>query len=132
MRHQHTACPSNGKIGTVALLVLAGALLAGCETTGGPKDPVSELVAFSGGAQASARSSRPDDKSPTEKPKSRAQIAMDCWAMAEKSRAGSSLEARGDFVTDCIEKRLNPGSAEANAKPPKGKQRQPVEAKPSP
>lgn len=87
-------------------LALAAGLLAGCQTGGGPTDPFSELAAYHARNQAPSAA----DRSP-EKPKSRAQIAMDCWALAEKSHASASLDAKGDFVNKCIDARMHPGEA---------------------
>jgi hypothetical protein len=125
------------------LLGLAAGLLGGCETKGGPSNPLSELVAYSSGAQASAHANaqasaaapaRQEAQQP-QKPPSRAQAAMDWWAMVEKSRAGAGLEARADFVNDCIDKKLGVAAkpeAKPDAKPtatPKPRQR--AEAKPA-
>jgi len=115
MRHHHTACRSRRKIGVLALLGLTAGLLGGCETNGGPSNPLSELAAYSSGAQASAPA-RQEAKAP-EKPLTRAQAANDCWAMAEKTRGGASLEARADFVHDCIDKKLGNTAAKTDARP---------------
>ena len=105
------------------LLVLSAGLLGGCETDGGPSNPVAELVAFTSGAQASVPANargaeRQDAAKPLEKPISRAQAAMDCWGLVEKSHAGASLEARADFVTKCIDNKLR--TSDANAEPKSG------------
>ena len=120
MRHHRPAYQSNRKLCTVVLLALTAGLLGGCETNGGPSNPVSELVAFSSGAQASAQPHAPgpvrqDAAKPPDKPKSRAQAAMDCWALAEKSHASASLEARADFVTKCIDNKIK--TSDADQKP---------------
>lgn len=60
---------------------------------------------------------------------------MDCWAMVEKSKAGASLDARADFVNDCIDKKLGASNggdksdARATAAAPKPRPR--AEAKPA-
>lgn len=138
MRHLRPAYQSNRKHGAVVLLALTAGLLGGCETNGGPSNPVSELVAFSSGAQASAQPNvqgpaRQDAAKPPEKPKSRAQAAMDCWAVAEKSHAGASLEARADFVTKCIDNKLKPSDADQKpeAKPVAAPKRTRADAKPA-
>ncbi len=101
---------------SVPFLVLAAGLLGGCETNGGPSNPLSELVAYSSGARASAPApARQEAARPPEKPKTRAQAAMDCWAVAEKSHAGVSLDARADFVNKCIESKLK--SPDADSRP---------------
>jgi hypothetical protein len=118
MRHHHPAYQSNRKVGTFALLVMAAGLLGGCETSGGPSNPLSELVAYSSGAQANARiPGRQEAAKPPEKPKTRAQAAMDCWAIAEKSHASASLEARADFVTKCIDGKLKTSDSGPDIKP---------------
>jgi hypothetical protein len=102
-------------IATLAVLLGAG-LLAGCQTDGGPADPFTELAAYRARNQAPS----PPDKA-DEKPKSRAQIAMDCWALAEKTRASATLDAKADFVNACIDGKTNPsdarGAPAAQAKP---------------
>lgn len=113
MRHHPLAYQSHRTLACLTLLALSAGLLGGCETNGGPSNPVSELVAYSSGAQASA----PAAAQQTDKPKSRAQVAMDCWAAAEKSRASASLDARADFVNDCIEKGMKSSDASAAVKP---------------
>lgn len=137
MRHQRSACQSHRKIGALALLGLAAGLLGGCETNSGPSNPLSELVAYSSGAQANASAQVParQEVRQAERPKTRAQAAIDCWAMVEKSRAGASLEARADFVNDCIDKKLKtsdgstkPDARETAAAP---KPRQRADAKPA-
>jgi hypothetical protein len=129
MHHLHTRCQSLRKIRMLALLGLSAGLLGGCETNGGPSNPLSELAAYSSGANASAPARQ--EVKPPEKPITKAQAASDCWAMAEKSRSSASLEARADFVYDCIDKKLGV-AAKPNAKPaatPKPRQR--AEAKPA-
>ncbi|RDV04820.1 hypothetical protein [Undibacter mobilis] len=132
MRHRRPACQSTRTIGRFMLLGLAAGLLGGCETNGGPSNPVSELVAYSSGAQASAHGAeRPAAPKVAEKPKSRAQAAMDCWAMVEKSRAGASLEARADFVNKCIDDKLKTADGSA-AKPEAKPDAKPAVAAPKP
>jgi len=134
MRHRQPAYQSHRKIGTAVLLVLTAGLLGGCETNGGPSNPVSELVAFSSGAQASAQGpARQDAAKPLEKPKSRAQAAMDCWAMAEKSHASASLDARADFVNKCIDGKLKTSDADPKpeTKPVAAPKRSRADAKPA-
>jgi hypothetical protein len=117
MRHNRPAYQSNRKARAAVLLVMAAGLLGGCETSGGPSNPLSELVTYSSGAQANARApARQDAVKPPEKPKTRAQAAMDCWAIAEKSHAGASLEARADFVNNCIDGRLKAADGAAGSK----------------
>ncbi len=151
MRLQRSACQPRRQIGTLVLSVLAAGLLGGCETNGGPSNPLSELVAYSSGAQASAQASaqanaqagaqvsaqaqaRQEVRQP-ERPNSRAQAAMDCWAMVEKSKAGASLDARADFVNDCIDKKLGAsnggGKSDARATAAAPKPRPRAEAKPA-
>ena len=133
MRHHRTACQSPRKFSTLMMLGLAAGLLGGCETNGGPSNPLSELAAYSSGAQASAQAGAParQEAQQPQKPASRAQAAMDCWAMVEKSRAGTSLDARADFVNDCIDKKLGI-AAKPDAKPAAAaKPKQRAETKPA-
>jgi len=125
MLHNSSASQSNRRFGAATLLVLAAGLLAGCETSGGPSNPVSELVAYSSGARASAQagpqaaarpSARQEAAKPPETPTTRAQAAKLCWGMAEKTHAGASLETRADIVNKCIDSKLNTADAGAGAK----------------
>lgn len=135
MRHHHAAWLSPRNIGMFVLLGFAAGALCGCETNGGPSNPLSELVAYSSSAQASAEAPPRQELRQAEKPKTRAQAAMDCWTMAEKSRAGASLETRADFVNDCIDKKLKTSDGSAGTKsdlrPAAPKPRQRTEAKPA-
>lgn len=100
---------------TLALLLGSG-LLAACQTDGGPTDPFTELAAYH--ARNQAPSPAAADKA-DEKPKSRAQAAMDCWALAEKTRPSATLDAKADFVNACIDGKAQPPAAKpkASAKP---------------
>ena len=107
MRHAVPARQSQMKIRTLMLVTIAAGLLAGCQTDGGPADPFSELASYHARNQASSTTGDKAD----DKPRSRAQIAMDCWALAEKSHASASLDAKGDFVNKCIDAKMHPGDA---------------------
>jgi len=98
---------------TLALLLGGGGLTA-CQTDGGPTDPFTELAAYHARNQAASPADKADDK-----PKSRAQAAMDCWALAEKTRASASLDAKADFVNACIDGKTLPPATKpkASAKP---------------
>lgn len=124
MRHHHPAYQSKRRVGTAVLVGLTAMLLAGCETSG-PTNPITELAAYRVRAQEPAASA--------EKPKSRAQVAMDCWAQAEKSHANASVDARGDFVTKCIDAKLGgTGEAKPAVAARKPKPDSAPEAKPKP
>lgn len=103
---------------TLALLLGAGGLTA-CQTDGGPTDPFTELAAYHARNQGPSAAAGKAD----EKPKSRAQTAMDCWALAEKTRASATLDAKADFVNACIDGKIQPsdgrplGKPKATAKP---------------
>lgn len=107
MRHAIPAPRSHKKIGTLVLIGLAACLLAGCQTEGGPADPFAELAAYHTRNQAPSAAADKAD----EKPRSRAQIAMDCWALAEKTHASASLDAKADFVNTCIDGKTKPSDA---------------------
>ncbi|MBS0534992.1 MAG: hypothetical protein JSR72_13120 [Proteobacteria bacterium] len=112
---------------TVVLSLSAG-VLAACQTDGGPTDPFTELAAYHARNQAPSPADKAD-----EKPKSRAQAAMDCWALAEKTRASATLDAKADFVNACIDGKMPPSEARgtAAAKPkPAAKPKQNAAAKP--
>lgn len=116
MRRNHSR-----KAGILLLLGLSAVLLGGCETTG-PANPITELAAYR------VRAQQADAQQPAEKPVSRAQIAMDCWALAEKSHGHASIDARGDFVTACIDAKMKgsdvksrPATARASKPKPEAK-----------
>lgn len=71
----------------LALVVLAGLALAGCETTGGGTPA----------AQAAA---------PPEPPMTHSRAAMECWMATEKGQGSSNLDKRADIVTKCIDNKM--------------------------
>ncbi len=127
MRHAVPARQSRKNISTLVLVMVAGGLLAGCQTDGGPTDPFTELAAYHARNQEPAGAA---DRA-NEKPRSRAQIAMDCWALAEKSHAGASLDAKGDFVNKCIDAKMAPSDAKAAPAAEAPKPRSAAKPKPS-
>ncbi|MBS0249206.1 MAG: hypothetical protein JSR61_21535 [Proteobacteria bacterium] len=109
MRYAKSAPGRHKTIGTLLLTGIAACLLAGCQTDSGPTDPFTELAAYHARNQGPPAAA--DQAS--DRPKSRAQIAMDCWALAEKTRASATLDAKGDFVNKCIDEKMNPSNAKA-------------------
>lgn len=76
----------------LALLALAGMLLAGCETTGtGP------------GVQAEMKAPEP--------PMTHSRAAQECWMATEKGYASASLDKRADIVTKCIDDKMKAAQA---------------------
>jgi hypothetical protein len=71
-----------------ALLALAAATLAGCETTGGGA-PVAQAA-----------------PTPAPPPMTHQQAAADCWMSTEKGHADMPLDKRADIVTDCINRKM--------------------------
>lgn len=69
-----------------ALLLLAAAALAGCETTG----PAA--------TQAAAK--------PVEEPMTHTRAARECWMGTEKGRADMNLDKRAAIVDKCIEQKM--------------------------
>ncbi|MFA6267241.1 MAG: hypothetical protein WC670_16175 [Pseudolabrys sp.] len=104
MRLHPLAYLSNRKICTLMLLALTAGLLGGCETDGVPS-PLTELAAY-----------RARNEAPTAERPRRAQVAMDCWALAEKSHGSASLDAKADFVTKCIDGKMGTPDGRADAK----------------
>ena len=81
----------------LALLLLASApVLAACQTDS------------TGTAMAQAAPAEP----PT-----RQQAALQCWDSVDKHHKDLSLDKRADIVTKCIDDRLHPGQAAAEAAP---------------
>jgi hypothetical protein len=90
------------RIGALAVLAVAAALLSGCETDGSSPGPLAELAAYNG---------KKDDAKPPEPPMTRTRAAMECWMQTEKGRADASLDKRADFVTKCIDDKLKTAQA---------------------
>ena len=100
---------------TLALLLGSG-LLAACQTDGGPTDPFTELAAYRARNQAAPAAAA--DKA-DEKPKSRAQAAMDCWALAEKTRPSTTHNTKTENNNTNNNNKAQPPAAKpkASAKP---------------
>jgi hypothetical protein len=82
------------RAGSLALLVIAAAALAGCETAGpGP----------------AAQAAKP------EPPMTHSRAATECWMSTEKGRAGQSLDQRADIVTKCIDEKMKAAQAAPKA-----------------
>ncbi len=82
---------SRTPLAAVALL-LAAALLAGCETTG------------TGPAAGAAPAAQPAP--PPEPPMTRARAAELCWMSTEKANASQNIDKRADVVAKCIDDKL--------------------------
>ena len=91
-----------GSFSMLALLTIAGGLLAGCQTDGAPSNPLTELAAATGKKDDAAK---PAAK-PAEPPMTRSQAAMDCWMQTEKGSASANLDKRADIVSKCIDDKL--------------------------
>ena len=95
--------PIRRKIGPLAVLLVAVAILSGCETDGSPPGPLAELAAYN--------SKKDDAAKPPEAPMTRSRAAMECWMQTEKGRADANLDKRADFVTKCIDDKLKTAQA---------------------
>ena len=80
----------------LALLVVAGGLLAGCETTGlGP----------------ATEAGKPAEPPKPELPMTRSRAATECWMKTEKGSAGVDIDKRADTVTKCIDDKMKAAAA---------------------
>jgi hypothetical protein len=91
------------KIGVCALLVASAALLSGCETSGAPPSPLTELANYT------AKKDAPEK--PAEPKMTRARAATECWMKTEKGHADANLDKRADIVTKCIDDKLKAAQA---------------------
>jgi len=106
-----------------ALIVLAAALLAGCqttETTGSigaqtaqasvPEPPkAAEQAKPPERPKPAGRSkpaAKPDEADEPEEPMTRARAARECWMKTEKGSGNANLDKRADAVTKCIDEKL--------------------------
>jgi len=80
----------------LALLMLAGGLLAGCETTG---------------PGSVAEASKPGEPPKVEPPMTRSRAATECWMKTEKGSAGANIDKRADIVTKCIDDKMKAAAA---------------------
>ena len=76
----------------LALLALAGMMLAGCETTGSTP-----------AAQAAG---------PPAPPMTHSRAAMECWMATEKGHGSADLDKRADIVTRCIDDKMKSAAAQ--------------------
>jgi len=85
------------------LIVLssATALLAGCQTDGGPSNPLSELASYNDKKADPEKAAKPP-----EPPMTRSRAAMECWMKTEKGRGDGDLDKRADIVNKCIDEKL--------------------------
>jgi hypothetical protein len=97
-----TASKSRNTFGTLALIVAAAALLAGCETDGNTPGPFASLT-------SSAKPAEP--VKPPEPPMTRARAASECWMSTEKGSAKTNLDKRADVVDKCIDDKLKTATA---------------------
>jgi hypothetical protein len=96
-----------GSFSMLALLMMAGGLLAGCQTDGTPSNPLSELAAATGKKDDAAKPAA----TPGEPPITRSQAAMECWMQTEKNSAAANLDKRADVVNKCIDDKLKKAEA---------------------
>ena len=81
----------------LALLLIAAAALAGCQTDApGP---------FAGLGAPQAEAAKP------EPPMTRTRAASECWMKTEKGQADNNLDKRADAVAKCIEDKMKTASA---------------------
>jgi hypothetical protein len=86
----------------LALLVIAAAALAGCETTGSGPGPFAGLGSPAG---------KPAEAAKPEPPMTHSRAAMECWMSTEKGSAGANLDKRADLVTKCIDDKMKAAKA---------------------
>ena len=92
MRHSTSQSPNVfARLRALALVAAAGALLAGCETTG---------------STPSAQAAKPADP-----PMTRARAASECWMKTEKGGASGDLDKRADVVNKCIDEKMKAADA---------------------
>jgi len=92
MRQSTLQSPSVfARLRALALVAAAGALLAGCETTG---------------STPSAQAAKPADP-----PMTRARAASECWMKTEKGGASGDLDKRADVVNKCIDEKMKAADA---------------------
>jgi hypothetical protein len=84
-----------GTLRSLALIVAAAGLLAGCETDGNTPGPFAALTGPSKPAE------------PAEPPMTRSRAASECWMGTEKGSAKANLDKRADIVDKCIDDKLN-------------------------
>lgn len=92
---------------SMLVLLMSGAMLAGCQTDGAPSNPLAELAAATSKKDDAAK---PAAK-PAEPPMTRSQAAMDCWMQTEKGSAAANLDKRADIVNKCIDDKLKKADA---------------------
>lgn len=97
-----TVSKSRNKFGTLALLLAASALLAGCETDGNAPGPLASLTSPSKPAEPAK---------PPEAPMTHARAASECWMSTEKGRADANLDKRADVVNKCIDEKMKTAAA---------------------
>lgn len=85
------------RLGALACLAVAAALLSGCQTDGA-SNPLSELAAFN--------DKKAEPAKPPEPPMTRSRAAMECWMKTEKGRGDGDLDKRADVVNKCIDEKL--------------------------
>jgi hypothetical protein len=95
------------KAHALALLAVSGFLLAGCQTDGPSSNPLSELAAYNGKKDDTAKTAA----KPAEPPMTRSRAAMECWMKTEKGSASANLDKRADIVNKCIDDTLKTGEA---------------------
>ena len=91
------------RLGTLACLALAAALLSACQTDGAPSNPLSELASFN--------DKKGEPAKPPEPPMTRTRAAQDCWMKTEKGRGDGNLDKRADAVNKCIDEKLKAAQA---------------------
>jgi hypothetical protein len=86
------------RLGGLACLAVAAALLAGCQTDNPSSNPLSELAAYN--------DKKTEPAKPPEPPMTRSRAAMECWMKTEKGRGDGDLDKRADVVNKCIDEKL--------------------------
>lgn len=84
---------------SLALLIAAAALLAGCETDNTLPGPFAAL----GAPKADAAKPEP--------PMTRTRAASECWMKTEKGQVDNNLDKRADAVSKCIDEKMKAAQA---------------------
>ena len=80
---------------SLALLLVAAGLLAGCEATGSGTGSAGKLEI-----------GKPAEPPKIEPPMTRSRAAEQCWMGTEKGSAGVNIDKRADAVTKCIDDKM--------------------------
>jgi len=101
------------RVRCLALLLVAGGLLAGCETTGPgsaaetakPAEPP-KVETGTPADPPKVEAGKPAEPPKVEAPMTRSRAATECWMKTEKGSANVNIDKRADVVTKCIDDKM--------------------------